>query len=59
MQLVVFNKQKLSSIITVCLIVIVVLVCVRLGFWQLQRADQKQQQLNAIENIQQQGVSSP
>jgi len=58
MQLVVFNKQKLSSIITVCLVVIVVLVCVRLGFWQLQRADQKQQQLNAIENIQQQGVMS-
>lgn len=58
MQLVVLNKQKLSSIMTVCLVVIVVLVCVRLGFWQLQRAEQKQQQLSAIENIQQHGVMS-
>mgnify|MGYP005861656275 CR=1 FL=1 len=58
MRLAVLNKQKFSSIMTVCLVVVVVLVCMRLGFWQIQRAEQKQQQLNAIEKIQQQGVMS-
>lgn len=58
MQLVLWHKQKLSSIITLCMVAVVVLICVRLGFWQLQRAEQKQQQLTAIEKLQTQGVMS-
>ena len=56
MQLVLWHKQKLSSIITLCMVVVVVLVCVRLGFWQLQRGEQKQQQLIAIAELQTRGV---
>ena len=48
MQLILRRKQKLSSFIALCVVVAVVLVCVRLGYWQLARAEQKQQQLTAI-----------
>ena len=40
------------------MVVIVVLVCVRLGFWQLERGEQKQQKLSAISKLQTQGVMS-
>ncbi|TMN80945.1 MULTISPECIES: SURF1 family protein [unclassified Pseudoalteromonas] len=56
MQVVLRHKQKLSSIITICMVVVVVLVCVRLGFWQLERGEKKQQQLTAIAQIQTHGV---
>lgn len=58
MQLVLWHKQKLSSLITLCMVVVVVLVCVRLGFWQLERGEQKQQQLTAIAKQQTRGVMS-
>ncbi|KPZ54968.1 MULTISPECIES: SURF1 family protein [Pseudoalteromonas] len=58
MQLILRRKQKLSSFIALCVVVAVVLVCVRLGYWQLARAEQKQQQLTAIANMQTQGVMS-
>lgn len=38
------------------MVVVVVLVCVRLGFWQLERGEKKQQQLTAIAQIQTHGV---
>lgn len=56
MQLILWPKQKLSSIITVCVVMIVVIVCLRLAYWQLQRADNKTQQLAHIAKLQSQGV---
>ena len=58
MQLIRWREQKFSSIITICVVVIVVLVCVRLGFWQLERATHKQQQLASIATLQTHGVMS-
>lgn len=58
MQLILRRKQKLSSYIALCVVAIVVLVCVRLGYWQLERAAQKEQQLTAIAKMQTQGVMS-
>lgn len=58
MQLILRHKQKLSLIIALCMVVIVVLVCVGLGFWQLERGEKKQQQLNAIAQLQTHGVMS-
>lgn len=56
MQLILWRKQKLSSIITICVVMIVVIVCLRLAYWQLQRADNKIQQLAQIAELQSQGV---
>lgn len=56
MQLILWRKQKLSSIFIVCVVIVVVLVCLRLGYWQIQRAEAKQQQLAHIANVQAQGV---
>jgi len=56
MQLILWPKQKLSSIITICVVMIVVIVCLRLAYWQLQRADAKTQQLAHIAKLQSQGV---
>ncbi|WP_372761145.1 SURF1 family protein [Pseudoalteromonas sp.] len=58
MQLIRWREQKLSSILTICMVLLVVLVCVRLGFWQLERGEQKQQQLVAIAQLQTHGVMS-
>ena len=58
MQLILWRKQKLSSIITICVVTIVVLVCLRLGYWQLQRAESKTEQLTQIAALQSQGVMS-
>ena len=56
MQLILWRKQKLSSIFIVCVVIVVVLVCLRLGYWQLQRAEAKTQQLAHIASVQAQGV---
>ena len=58
MQLILWRKQKLSSIIILCVVVIVILVCLRLGYWQLQRAENKALQLTQIAELQEQGVLS-
>ncbi|XQF92726.1 SURF1 family cytochrome oxidase biogenesis protein [Pseudoalteromonas espejiana] len=47
MQLILRRKQKLSSYIALCVVAIVVLVCVRLGYWQLERAAQKEPAVNS------------
>ncbi len=56
MQLILWRKQKLSSISIICVVLIVVLVCLRLGYWQLQRGEAKAQQLSHIAQVQSQGV---
>lgn len=56
MRLILRRKKKLSSIITICVVMIVVIVCLRLAYWQLQRADNKTQQLAQIAELQSQGV---
>jgi surfeit locus 1 family protein len=56
MQLIRWREQKLSSIITICMVLFVVVVCMRLGFWQLERGEKKQQQLAAIAQLQTHGV---
>ena len=56
MQLVLWRKQKLSSIFIVCVVLIVVFVCLRLSYWQVQRAEAKVLQLAHIERLQNQGV---
>ncbi len=59
MQLIIIRcKQKLSSIIAICAVVIVTIVCVRLSFWQYQRGEQKKQQLSLLTASEQQGVMS-
>ena len=42
MQLILWRKQKLSSIIAICVVVFAVLICLRLSVWQYQRGEQKQ-----------------
>ncbi|KTF13293.1 SURF1 family protein [Pseudoalteromonas sp. H105] len=56
MQLVLWRKQKLSSIFIVCVVLVVVFVCLRLSYWQIQRAEAKALQLAHIESVQDQGV---
>lgn len=56
MQLILWRKQKLSSIFIICVVIVVVLVCLRLGYWQMQRAEAKTQQLAHIASVQAQGV---
>ena len=56
MQLILRRKQKLSSIIAICVVSLAVLVCLRLSVWQYQRGEQKQQQLSQLEQSEQQGV---
>ncbi|WP_404342045.1 SURF1 family protein [Pseudoalteromonas mariniglutinosa] len=58
MQLILWRKQKLSAIITVCIVAMAVMLCLRLSYWQLQRGEQKLQQLNELETRQQQGYLS-
>ena len=56
MQLILWRKQKLSSIIAICVVVFAVLICLRLSVWQYQRGEQKQQQLSQLAVSSQQGV---
>ncbi len=56
MQLILWRKQKLSSIIAICVVVLAVLICLRLSVWQYQRGEQKQQQLSQLAVSKEQGV---
>ena len=56
MQLILWRKQKLSSIIAICVVILAVLICLRLSVWQYQRGEQKQQQLSQLAVSKEQGV---
>ncbi|MFY8326688.1 SURF1 family protein [Pseudoalteromonas sp. ZZD1] len=56
MQLILWRKQKLSSIFIICVVIVVVLVCLRLGYWQIQRGQAKSLQLSHIAKVQSKGV---
>ena len=58
MQLILWRKQKLSSIIAICVVILAVLICIRLSVWQYQRGEQKQQQLSQLAVSKEQGVLS-
>ena len=58
MQLILWRKQKLSSIIAICVVILAVLICLRLSVWQYQRGEQKQQQLSQLAVSKEQGVLS-
>ena len=58
MQLILWRKQKLSSIIAICVVILAVLICLRLSVWQYQRGVQKQQQLSQLAVSKEQGVLS-
>ena len=58
MQLILWRKQKLSSIIAICVVILAVLICLRLSVWQYQRGEQKQQQLSQLAVSKEQGILS-
>ncbi|MEM0515138.1 SURF1 family protein [Pseudoalteromonas sp. YIC-827] len=47
---------KLSAILWIGLVILAVTVCTRLGFWQLERAEQKQQRQQLLDSWSAQGV---